>query len=143
MEGNDPKAPAPDSPEAFKKKIDTLEELLAKVRAMPDMTDEERIVQKINWVWGNLSASTNHQPLPETREAFERDIWREEWKRANAHARMYKFIMTNTQTWREEWKRANAHAKDLQRRMTLVKYSKYGLAPGDGRGPSDGGSDGR
>jgi hypothetical protein len=49
--------------------METYEEMLERVRALPAMTEEERIEQTIDFVWGNLMASTNHRPTV-TKEEF-------------------------------------------------------------------------
>lgn len=55
----------------------TFEELLSQVKALPDMGAEERIVQKIDWVWGNLEASNHHRPA--SKDFIAAMVWRREW----------------------------------------------------------------
>lgn len=48
---------------------ETLDELLEKVRKLPPMTEEEKDLQAIDWIWGQLACSTNHKPR---REVFKK-----------------------------------------------------------------------
>lgn len=41
---------------------ETLDDLLDRIRKLPPMTEEEKEAQAIDWVWGQLAASTNHKP---------------------------------------------------------------------------------
>jgi len=50
-----------------RERVKTLDELIAEVRTLPDMTPSERAIQRLDFVYGNLACSTNHKP---TLEAF-------------------------------------------------------------------------
>ena len=57
-----------------------LSQLMAMVHALPPMTLEERIRQKISFVYGNLAASTNHRPT--SRAAVASAVWEKAWREA-------------------------------------------------------------
>jgi hypothetical protein len=54
--------------------------LLEKARALPPMTAEQRIEQKISFAWGNAAVNWPTPP-PMTLEAFTAQVWKTEWKR--------------------------------------------------------------
>lgn len=55
-----------------------IDELLERFKALPEMTPEEAIEQKIDFVWGNLAASTNHQ---QPKSAIAAMVWKIEWRK--------------------------------------------------------------
>jgi hypothetical protein len=55
--------------------------LLEKVRALPPMTEEQRIEQAFSFAWGNVAIEWPDPP-PIPFEKFRADGWREEWRKA-------------------------------------------------------------
>lgn len=63
----------------------SFEKLLACARALPPMTDEQKIEQKISWAYGNTALSwPDGESPPMTRDRFEAIAWREEWRKLRA-----------------------------------------------------------
>lgn len=54
------------------------EDILERFKELPGMTLEQRIEQKIDFVWGNLATSTNHRPR--SKEAIAAMVWKREWQ---------------------------------------------------------------
>lgn len=71
----------------------SLEELMALAKELPPLTPAELALQKLDWVYGNLAASTNHKParaamklvalyeLDIAEDVFEKWAEKKEWTR--------------------------------------------------------------
>jgi hypothetical protein len=58
---------------------DPLDDLLARARALPPMTDDERAEQQLDFTYGNLALSTHHKPVKAAFAAASRRFgWSEE-----------------------------------------------------------------
>ena len=53
-----------------------LKEALKWAKTLPPMTEEQKLEQSIDWVFGNLAASSNHK-IP--REAIAALVWKNAW----------------------------------------------------------------
>jgi len=55
---------------------------LEKVKALPPMSEEQRLEQAIDFTFGNLACSTNHKA---SREAIAALVWKNAWKKIQEH----------------------------------------------------------
>lgn len=55
-------------------------ELLKRVHALPPMTEEEKIEQRISFGWSNAAVEWP-DPRPIPFEKFRADMWRDEWRK--------------------------------------------------------------
>jgi hypothetical protein len=52
-----------------------LEQLMEQVRALPPMTAKQREAQTLDFVYGNLAASTNHRPVRDVFAKLATERW--------------------------------------------------------------------